>query len=120
MMGNVLKMDKQQVIQGLIRLGWSDRAIHKESGIHRKTISAYRKQFQNAPQVPTDLKGTEIQNVPQVPTDSAGGESAPIVPTDVLAVQSRPIVPADYEPPLPSTKSRIIDPIREIIRRLLR
>jgi len=72
MMGNVLKMDRQQVIQGLIRLNWSDRAIHKETGIHRKTISLYRKQFQNVPEVPTDSNGPTIQNVPQVPADPAG------------------------------------------------
>ena len=71
-MGNVLKMDRQQVIQGLIRLNWSDRAIHKETGIHRKTISSYRKQFQNVPEVPTDSNGPTIQNVPQVPADPAG------------------------------------------------
>jgi len=102
MMGNVLKMDKQQVIQGLIRLGWSDRAIHKESGIHRKTISAYRKQFQNAPQVPADLQGTEIQNVPQVPTDSA--------------VVFNPIQPENTQEPLPPTQSQQILPHRENIR----
>ena len=101
-MGNVLKMDKQQVIQGLIRLGWSDRAIHKESGIHRKTVSAYRKRFQNAPQVPADLQGAKIQNVPQVPTDSA--------------LAFNPPQPENTQEPLPPTQSQQIFPHRENIR----
>ena len=53
-MGNVLKMDKKQVIIGLIKMGQSDRAIHKATGIHRTTIARYREAVQSVPQVPTD------------------------------------------------------------------
>jgi Transposase and inactivated derivatives len=102
MMGNVLKMDRQQVIQGLIRLNWSDRAIHKETGIHRKTISLYRKQFQNVPEVPTDSNGPTIQNVPQVPADPAG-----TIPRD--SGNDIATVP-------PPTHSQKIMPHREAIR----
>jgi transposase len=89
-------MDKQQIIQGLIKLGWSDRAIHKESGIHRKTISAYRKRFQNAPQVPADPGDEKDQNAPKVPTDSGATEGE--------------------QQPLPPTQSQQIFPYRESIR----
>jgi transposase len=101
-MGNVLKMDKQQVIQGLIRLGWSDRAIHKESGIHRKTISGYRKQFQNVPQVPADSSSITFQNVPQVPADAPAA--------------SNPGQPNNHVEPLPPTQSLQIFPHRADIR----
>ncbi len=75
-MSNVLRMDKQKQIQSLINLGWSDRRISRETGIHRFTISKYRQQFQNRPKVPPDFFGEKgqlvqdpIQNVPKVLTD---------------------------------------------------
>lgn len=73
-MGNVLKMAKQHIIQGYSELGWSNRAIHRATGIHRDTISAYRRRFQNGPKVFTGSEPTEIQNRPKVPT---GHESLP-------------------------------------------
>jgi len=64
-------MDRQQVIQGLIRLNWSDRAIPQRDGEHRKTISLYRKQFQMCRKCHR-LQARRFQNVPQVPADPAG------------------------------------------------
>lgn len=85
-MGNVLKMDKVHLIQGFLRLNLSDRAIKRQTGIHRDTISKYRKQFQNGPQVPADLdsgSSTGIQNGPKVPTDFL-----PVIPsTHSAAIQ---------------------------------
>lgn len=65
-MGNELKMSQQQAIQTLIRLGWSNRAIHRETGFHRDTISSYRKKFESGPKVPPDSK---TENRPIVPPD---------------------------------------------------
>lgn len=88
---NVLKMDKQQQIQSLIGLGWTDRRIHRESGINRITIARYRKMLQSMPQVPTDVAQEQAENVPQVPTDSGHA--------------------------YPATKSPAIEPYREAIWR---
>ena len=79
-MGNVLKMDQQHIIQTLIGLGWTNRAIHRETGIHRDTISRYRRRFENRPIVPIG-ESTENQNRPKVPTDSPG-QTGPIVPIE--------------------------------------
>jgi transposase len=99
-MGNVLKMDHRQIIQGLIRLGWTNRAIHRETGFHRDTISRYRKGFENVEQTPTD---SIIENRPKVPTDF-----------QVDLFQNRPKVPADSIQ-LPTTKSAQIVSFIEII-----
>ncbi len=96
-------MDKQQIIHGLVKLGWSDRAINKESGIHRKTIAAYRKLFQNAPRVPADPERVKNQNVPQVPTDSK-------------SILAAPHQRNEDEQALPPTQSQRIFPYREAIR----
>jgi len=86
---NVLKMEYQQQIQLLIKLGWSDRRISRDLDLHRKTVSRYRKEFQSVPDVPTDVSSCQSENVPQVPTDSGHV--------------------------LPSTKSPLLEPLREII-----
>jgi transposase len=88
---NVLKMDKQQQIQSLIGLGWTDRRIHRETGINRITIARYRKTLQSMPQVPTDVVPCQPESVPHVPTDSG--------------------------PVYPATKSLFIEPYREVIWR---
>ena len=69
-MGNVLKMDRQQILQSLIQLGWSNRAIYRETGIDRGTVSKYRVLFQNQPKVPTESDECDNQNQPKAPTDS--------------------------------------------------
>jgi hypothetical protein len=53
-MGNALKMDKKAILTGLFKLGWSDRAINKHTGIHRVTVKRYRAELQNVPKVPAD------------------------------------------------------------------
>jgi transposase len=84
-------MDKQQQIQSLVDLGWSDRRISRETGIHRLTVFRYRKAIQSVPQVPADFLSEKGQNVPEVPTDSGHV--------------------------LPATKSASIEPYREVIWR---
>ncbi|MDP4114105.1 MAG: IS21 family transposase [Bacillota bacterium] len=98
-MGNVLKMDKKELIYGLIKLGHSDRSINKTTGIHRKTISFYRKQLQNVPEVPTDEKS---QNAPQVPAEH-------LSETNDVKLNLE-------DEPLPPTLSRQIIPYRKEIR----
>lgn len=77
-MGNVLRMDKHRIINGLIGLGWSNRRIHREIGVHRDTIASYRFRFQNKPQVPADFFGEKGQSGPEVPTDSLAGAPLPL------------------------------------------
>ena len=40
-MGNVLKMEKQILIEPLLALGWSYRKIQSETGIRRETVAKY-------------------------------------------------------------------------------
>ncbi len=86
-MGNVLRMDKKRVIEGMIGLGWSDRRIGRETRVHRITVGKYRRVLQNRPQVPAGFLSETGQNDPQVPTGSeahtigtATGTSPPLPP----------------------------------------
>jgi transposase len=88
-MGNNLNMEKQQQIQVLTNLGWTDRAISRGTGINRGTVAKYRKTFRNRPEVPTDSVGDSEQNRPEVPADL---------------------------PPLPTTNSTQIQPYTQTIR----
>ena len=54
---NRLSMDEQQTIIGLLRLGWKQRRIARETGFHRATIGAWR------------ANAAEPQSVPEVATD---------------------------------------------------
>lgn len=68
-MGNVLRMSKKHVIEGMIGLGWSDRRIQRETHVHRMTVAKYRKSLQNRPQLPpgfSDEKGKMIHKCPAV------------------------------------------------------
>jgi IS30 family transposase len=38
-------MEKRDLIRRLLTLGWSNRKINKSTGIHRDTVSLYRKQW---------------------------------------------------------------------------
>ena len=67
---NVLKMSQQQQIQSLIRLGWSNRRISRETGMSRITVARYRSRFQSSPQVPAGVLEDSTQSSPLVPTDS--------------------------------------------------
>lgn len=72
-MGNVLKMDKQQQIRALLELGWSYRAIEKEIGVRRETVSKYdhRKiDKSKAAKVPTD-DDSKAANCPPISRSSA-------------------------------------------------
>ena len=45
-MGNTLKMDKQDLLGRLFKTGWSNRKIKRTTGIHRRTIAKYRKDWE--------------------------------------------------------------------------
>lgn len=108
-MGNALKMDKKEILVGLFRLGWSNRAINKETGIHRKTIKRYHTDFQSVPKVPADSAPQAAQSVPEVPTDLSG-----------IISHSTPENTAATEPAeavvLPPTNSVALRPHRLFIR----
>ncbi len=46
-MGNTLKMDKQDLLGRLFKTGWSNRKIKRTTGIHRRTIAKYRKDWED-------------------------------------------------------------------------
>ncbi len=46
-MGNTLKMDKKDLVKRLFAAGWSNRKINRSTGIHRHTISRYRKKWEH-------------------------------------------------------------------------
>jgi transposase len=62
---NRLSMNERKSILGLLRLGWKQRRIARETGFHRATIR--RIALELAP---------ELQNVPEVATDSPGSRSS--------------------------------------------
>lgn len=108
-MGNGLKMDKKEMLTGLFRLGWSNRAINKETGIHRATIKRYHCEFQNVPKVPTDTIPAELQSVPNAPADSS--------PSSKLAAdENATIVEVIPQAILPQTNSVALQPHRSFIR----
>ena len=117
MMGNALKMDKKTTLLGLFNLGWSNRSISKETGIHRTTVKRYRQKFQSVPKVPTDFAPCDGQSVPKVPADfvPCDGQSVPKVPTDLLP-SSEEILPEPEEDKLPRTNSLVLLPHRSFIR----
>ena len=95
-MANVLRMDKKRFIEGLIGLGWSDRRIQRESGIHRITVAKYRRMLQTDPKVPAGYSSEKGQNDPHVPTGSSAekGQNDPKVPagsTGVAESDSAPL-----------------------------
>ena len=44
-MANRIKMVHKELMFSLFKQGWSDRKIHNSIGLHRKTISRYRKEW---------------------------------------------------------------------------
>lgn len=109
-MGNVLRMDKKRVVEGMIGLGWSDRRIQRETHVHRITIAKHRKAFQNRPQVPAGYSAEKGLNDPQVPTGELLGLVTDIEDPDPNVgsdANSRPLPPprnAQLIPHLPVIK----------------
>jgi len=80
-MGNVLRMSKQQQIQSLIALKWSDRRISREAGFDRKTVARYRHKAMCAELATC---ADRVEKGPEVPTDPVE-PNAPEVPTELPA-----------------------------------
>jgi transposase len=60
---NKLSMTEQERIASLVRLGWSDRRIVRETGHHRATVRRIRRELAkctSAPEAPADPKCTEV------------------------------------------------------------
>ena len=81
-MANTLKMEKQLLIEQLLKLGWSYRKIQQETGIRRETASKYdanHPRYSNkskAANVPTDSPAMDFENRPKCPpSDSVAEES---------------------------------------------
>ena len=66
--GNVLRMEKQQQIRALLDLNWSYRAIEREIGVRRETISRY--DHRKAAKVPTE-DDSNAANCPPMSRSSA-------------------------------------------------
>jgi transposase len=105
-MGNVLRMDKKHVIEGMIGLGWSDRRIQRETHVHRITVAKYRRTLQNRPQVPAGFSAGKGQNDPQVPAGSEASDSPGPVDEGTLAGTDQERLP----PPLPPPRNTLLVP----------
>ncbi len=85
-MANRIRMVHKELMFSLFQQGWSDRKIHNSIGLHRKTISRYRKEWlrsqhekstSNVVSHPSssdlDLPDNAVQNAPpgqnKVPTE---------------------------------------------------
>ncbi len=110
-MGNVLRMDKKHVIEGMIGLGWSDRRIQRETRISRLTVAKYRKSFQTSPQVPTGFPAEKGQNDPQVP---AGSGEHSVLP-EMLSADAD----IDASPALPPPRNVLLFPHLPAIKKSL-
>lgn len=105
-MANVLKMEKQILIEQLVSLGWSYRRIERETGIRRETISRYD------PKHPRNIVGVKPAKVPT----EAGADTS----------QNRPKCPpserdvgADLPPPVRPTRVSSAAPFDAEIREKL-
>ncbi len=104
-MGNTLRMEKIQQIEVLAELGWSDRAIHKQTGIDRGAIAKYRGRLEARPGVDADLSSGHGEVASEVPTD-LGEEDGDC--QDPPEVSAGPVV-------LARTNSSAIRPHAEVI-----
>ena len=85
-MSNRIKMVQKKLMFLLFQENWSDRKIHNSIGLHRKTISQYRREWLNL----TSNKGPSDQSTPinNLAGDTSGNsvQSVPLgqnkVPTE--------------------------------------
>ncbi|MGH7707672.1 MAG: IS21 family transposase [Candidatus Binataceae bacterium] len=76
-------MNERESITGLLRLGWSERRIARETGFHRATIRRIAREASAGPPAPA--------TVPEVATDPGGGTLS----AQKVATESRPGSPAE-------------------------
>ncbi|MEA3287380.1 MAG: IS21 family transposase [Candidatus Marinimicrobia bacterium] len=104
-MGNTLGMDKKDLIERLFATGWSNRKINRSTGIHRDTVSAYRKKWQQeltaleadrSAQSSSDSTTNKTENLSQSVPPTGGSKCPPSkvahfeVPTDPDEADKKP------------------------------
>ncbi len=77
-MGNTLKMDKKDLIKRLFKTGWSNRKINRSTGIHRHTISRYRKKWELDQVVATARECDHSSSNPATSEAEILGQSVPL------------------------------------------
>ena len=99
-MANRIKMVQKELMFSLFKQNWSDRKIHNSIGLHRTTISRYRKEWQRLKQekqsspetvkdapLSKDIFNNPVQSVPlkqnKVPTDRVVHFEVPTDPDSV-------------------------------------
>lgn len=102
-MGIVLKMEKQQQMQALAGMGWSNRAISSSTGIDRDTVSKYRSLIQNPPEVPTETQNTPDNVLLQENEGTAADQNSPNVPSPNLRHHFPPPTAHNLDHLFPST-----------------
>jgi transposase len=71
---NELSLQEQETILSLLRLGWSQRRVARETGHRRETISRYARAAGLVP--PAAIAGSKPATEAEVPTDSRQGVEA--------------------------------------------
>jgi transposase len=105
-MANVLKLEKQQQIVALGRLGWTLRRIEQETGVRRETVSRYLRAAGISVRAPGRWGHASANAAIEVPTDPGDLSNAAIeVPTDSERVGS----------PSRSPAASACEPYRELI-----
>jgi len=88
-MGNTLKMDKQDLLGRLFKTGWSNRKIKRTTGIHRRTIAKYRK----------DWKSKQMDFIA---SDCSPSNSKQSLENDSINIHNAPLEGASKCPPTPT------------------
>ena len=71
-------MDKQEPIKRLFGLGWSNRKINRATGIHRDTISIYRKDWKQAQRVSSSDNNDRSRSAPTTNEAKDLSQNAPL------------------------------------------
>ena len=106
-MGNTLKMDKQDLLGRLFKTGWSNRKIKRTTGIHRRTVAKYRKDWEriqssstadnintpdsqaNHPKKQSDIQNAPLEGASKCPPSQVGHFEVPTDPNDEINPPSK-------------------------------
>ena len=77
-MGNTLKMDKQDLLGRLFKTGWSNRKIKRTTGIHRRTIAKYRKDWADRQSESSTGCSRESNNEQRLEKDLPDNQNTPL------------------------------------------
>ena len=91
-MSNELKMERKMILYQLFALGWSERKISENTGIHRKTVHRYRLIYQQAQLEKEHNNSSAEPVIDQVQTGEKIIQSVPLeVPTGKMVHFEVPI-----------------------------